>query len=177
MFFFLLYSPINFCFKFLGWKDCRATVNDSSVLKHLEDVHPIKKLNSSSFRIWLNVWGFPLSEDEVHFDPLIVTSLDTPILLRSMVSMDGHITFTCFMLKNSGLEDLKNYRVKYRIESQGKVSTSALKPTCTIKQRTSCSITELWKWDFFSNESRILFENPSWIANDDIFLFLMRTGS
>lgn len=30
------------------------------------------------------------------------------------------------MLKNSGLEDLKNYRVKYRIESQSKVSTVVL---------------------------------------------------
>ncbi|CAL8133607.1 unnamed protein product [Orchesella dallaii] len=112
------YHPINFCCKFLGWKECQVSVNDSSVLSHLEAIHPVKKLCNPIFRLWLNVWGFPLSEDEVHFDPLIIHSLDSPVLLRSMVSMDGHISFTCFMLKNSAADDLKNYRVTYRIESQ-----------------------------------------------------------
>lgn len=102
-------------------------MNDSSVLAHLEADHPIKKVNSSVFRVQLNVWGFPLAEDEVHFDPLVITSQDAPILLRSMVSMDGNITFTCFMLKNTGNEDAKHYRVKYRIESQSEVSKTNLK--------------------------------------------------
>lgn len=92
-------------------------MHDLSVLSHLETHHSITKVESSNFRLCLNVYKIP--QNDFLFEPLVVTSMAIPVLIRSVVSTDGHFNFTGFTLKNDN--DDQNIRLKFRIESQTKV--------------------------------------------------------
>lgn len=106
----------------MGRKKCKHAVNDLTVFHHLETLHSITKVNYSTFRMWLNVSTLPLGEEDFFFEPLLVTSMEIPVLIRSVVSADGYFVFTGFTLKNDE-DEMQNIRLKFRIESQSKVKT------------------------------------------------------
>lgn len=107
----------------MKWTDCNHLVSDSSILSHLETDHSITKANSKKIRISFNGFELPLGECDILFAPLIVTSMTTPLLIRSLLSIDGWIAFTCFILESARIEDSKEFQVKFCIESQKKVMT------------------------------------------------------
>lgn len=109
------------CANLLGRNNCTCQVNDWTVLSHLEECHNTTTVKYSTFRLCLNLYKYPKEgESGYHFEPLVVTSLAVPLLIRSVVSGDGYFTFSGMTLK-SGNDDQQNIRIKFRIESQTKV--------------------------------------------------------
>lgn len=68
----------------------------------------------------LNVSQIPMDGTNFFFEPLLVTSMAVPIIIRSVVSTNGYFTFTGLTLKTE-TEHLENIRLKFRIESETKV--------------------------------------------------------
>lgn len=117
-----MFSTFNLCSNLLGWKDCVREVNHLSVLSHLETGHSITTVQCSTFKMCLTLSEIP-GQDEIgrnvfFFEPLLVTSIDVPVLIRSVVS-DGYFTFTGFKLNTEAEE--QNIRLRFRIESQKRV--------------------------------------------------------
>lgn len=115
------FRPFNFCSDVLGKKDCTVKVNDSTIFSHLEVGHSVTKVHSNSFRLCLNVSKINVCANDFFFEPVVVTSMEVPLLIRSMISADGHFTFTGFLLE-SNEEYLQSIRLKFRIVSQSNVS-------------------------------------------------------
>lgn len=79
----------------------------------------------------LNVNKIPMGDDDFFFEPLVVMSMEIPVLIRTVVSTDGYFTFTGLLLQNDK-EELKNIRLKFRIESETKVKMFLILLTCKV---------------------------------------------
>ncbi|XP_037035646.1 E3 ubiquitin-protein ligase SINAT2-like isoform X2 [Bradysia coprophila] len=112
------FTPFNFCSNLLGKKDCTIKVNDFTTVSHLDVCHSVTKVHSDTFRLCLNVSKVWVgSQNDIFFEPVLVTSIEVPLLIRSVVSTDEFFTFAGFALK-SNEEDLQNIRLKLRIGSK-----------------------------------------------------------
>ncbi|KAJ6642226.1 E3 ubiquitin-protein ligase Siah2 [Pseudolycoriella hygida] len=111
------YTPFNFCQNILGLKNCKLPVNVLDLLSHLEMCHSVASVNKNSLKIVLNFPVFPVRENLVFFEPLVITSMKIPILIRC-IGFEGYISFTGLALSNC--TEQQNIRLKFRVGQKSK---------------------------------------------------------
>ncbi|KAG4071718.1 hypothetical protein HA402_011872 [Bradysia odoriphaga] len=162
------FTPFNFCSNLLGRKDCTFKVNDSTITSHLDVCHSVTKVHSDTFRLCLNVSKMSVGgEKDFFFEPVVVTSMEAPVLIQSVVSTDKFFTFAGFALK-SNEEDLQNIRLKFRIGSKSnKVSCEWQGLVQSYRKFQETNITNSFRISIDSIEE-ILRMNPQ--ENDAIII-------